>query len=132
MPIFDPLAHIPDKDPKTTWKDFLIKPAMMMAVFVVVGYATTWLSINFVKQDKFAQYVEKQIEHDKKQDEVFTQRYEITQEKLESILNQQVAYSEQLKAYNQVMLGIQKQVDNLDERLKFIERSHLGTNYFHP
>ena len=32
------------------------------------------------------------------------------------------AIYEQLKAYNQIMLGIQKQVDSIDERVKFIER----------
>ena len=119
----DPLTHLSDKDPKATWKDYLIKPAIMLAVFVVIGYITMWMSINFVKQDKFAEYVQHQIQNDTKQDGDAKQRFEITQGKLETIITQQVSYSEQLKAYNQVMLGIQKQVDNLDERLKYLERT---------
>jgi hypothetical protein len=122
----DPITHLDsNKDTKTTWKDYLLKPAIMLAAFVIFGYATTWLSINFVKQDKFAEFVQRQIETDKTQEERQQARWEVTQQKLETIINQQTAYSEQLKAYNQIMLGIQKQVDNLDERLKFVERSHV-------
>lgn len=120
----DPLTHMPDKDSKTSWKDFLVKPAIMLAVFVIIGYITMWMSINFVKQDKFAEYVQQQIQNDTRQDNDAKQRFEIIQGKLETIITQQVSYSEQLKAYNQVMLGIQKQVDNLDERLKYLERTN--------
>jgi uncharacterized protein YxeA len=122
----DPITHLDsNKNEKTSWKDYLLKPLIMLAAFIIFGYATTWLSINFVKQDKFAEYVQKQIEVDKVQEHSQQSRWEITQQKLETIINQQTAYSEQLKAYNQIMLGIQKQVDNLDERLKFVERTHL-------
>lgn len=123
MSIIDPLSHIPDKDGKVTWKEFLIKPALMFAIFIVLGYITTWLSVNFVKQDKFGEYVQRQMEADKKMSEQQQSRWELTQQKLETIINQQTAYTEQLKAYNQILLGIQKQVDNLDDRLKYLERT---------
>jgi hypothetical protein len=87
-----------------------------------------WLSLNFVKQDKFGEYVKTQIDNDKRQDEILKSRFEITQTKLETIINQQVAYTEQLKAYNTVMVAMQKQVDNIDERVKYIER----TSYHAP
>jgi hypothetical protein len=120
----DPITHLDaSKDSKTSWKDYLLKPLIMLIAFVVFGYATTWLSINFVKQDKFAEFVQRQIESDKKLGEKAQERYEVTQSKLETIINQQTAYTEQLKAYNQVLIGVQKQVDNLDERLKYLERS---------
>lgn len=120
----DPITHLDSKDSKTSWREYLIKPAIMLVGFIAIGYATTWLSVNFVKQDRFAEFVQKQIESDKKLEEQQQNRWELTQQKLETIINQQTAYTEQLKAYNQVMLGIQKQVDNLDDRVKYIERLH--------
>jgi uncharacterized protein YlxW (UPF0749 family) len=121
----DPITHLDaTKDAKASWKEYLMKPAIMVLAFVVFGYITTWLSVNFVKQDKFAEFSEKQIETNKSLEEKQQARWEITQQKLETIINQQTAYTEQLKAYNQIMLGIQKQVDNLDERLKYVERTH--------
>ena len=120
---FNPLSHL-DSSPKETtgWFGYFAKPAVMLLVALVFGYVTMWLSTNFVKQDKFAAYVDKQIASDQRQDQDAKNRFDITQQKLEQIINQQVSYTEQLKAYNQVMLGIQKQVDNIDERVKFIER----------
>ena len=120
---FNPLTHL-DSSPKDQgWVGYFAKPLVMLIIALVFGYVTMWLSSNFVRQDKFAAYVEKQLEGDKKQDQDAKTRFEITQSKLETIINQQVSYTEQLKAYNQIMIGIQKQVDNIDERVKFIERS---------
>ena len=123
---FNPITHL-DSSPKTTtsWTGYFAKPAVMLICAIILGYVTMWLNTNFVKQDKFALYVDKQIENDKRQDEILKNRFEITQTKLETIINQQVSYTEQLKAYNQIMLGIQKQVDNIDERVKFIEREKI-------
>jgi len=118
---FNPLSHIDSKH--NSWFAIFLKPLIMLIAAILIGYATTWLSSNFVRQDKFAIYVDKQIENDQRQDEVLKGRFEITQTKLETIINQQVSYTEQLKAYNQIMLGIQKQVDNIDDRVKYIERS---------
>jgi len=141
----DPLSHL-DSSPKinrprrTTdrteniqgWIGYFAKPAIMLLLALVFGYGTMWLSTNFVKQDKFAAYVDKQIANDQMQDENAKHRFDITQQKLEQIITQQVSYTEQLKAYNQVMVGFQKQVDNIDERVKFIERSDRLKNYSNP
>lgn len=111
------------------WFNYFLKPAIMLLLALVFGYGTMWLSTNFVKQDKFAAYVDKQIANDQQQDENAKHRFDVTQQKLEQIITQQVSYTEQLKAYNQVMVGFQKQVDNIDERVKFIERSDRLKNY---
>jgi hypothetical protein len=120
---FNPLTHLESSPSKTGWIGYFAKPAVMLLLALVFGYATMWLSTNFVRQDKFASYVERQIESDKRQDQVLKDRFDITQTKLETIINQQVSYTEQLKSYNQVMLAIQKQVDSLDDRLKYVERA---------
>lgn len=110
-----------------TWIQFFAKPLLTIAGIIFLGYFTMWLSLNYVKQDQFSEYVDKQIAQDKQQDVQSKERFEIIQSKLETIITQQVSYTEQLKAYNQVMLGIQKQVDGLDDRLKYIERSDRAT-----
>jgi hypothetical protein len=120
--------HILDRqfrrgDAFSNWFNILLKPALTILGVVLLGFVTMWMSINYVKQDQFAQYVQQQLDADKKQDVVSSERFEIIQSKLELIINQQTSYTEQLKAYNQVILGIQKQVDSLDDRVKYIERS---------
>jgi hypothetical protein len=102
--------------------NLIIKPLMTMLIFLAVGYYTLWMSTNYVKQDKFGNFVEKQIEADKRQDEITKTRFEVTQVKLETIINQQVAYGEQLKAYNQLLSNQQKQIDSLDGRVIYLER----------
>ena len=87
-----------------------------------------WMSTNYVRSDKFSQYVEKQIQSDKTQDEIFKNRFEITQTKLETIINQQIAYTEQLKAYNQLLSNFQKQVDSIDNRLMYLERNRNSSS----
>jgi hypothetical protein len=105
------------------WIQFFGKPLLSIVGLVFLGYFTMWLSLNYVKQDQFGQYVEKQLIQDSQQDKQAKERFDIIQTKLETIITQQVSYTEQLKAYNQVMLGIQKQVDSLDDRVKYIERN---------
>ena len=114
------------------WFNYFLKPAIMLLLALIFGYGTMWLSTNFVKQDKFAAYVDKQIANDQEQDENAKHRFDVTQQKLEQIITQQVSYTEQLKAYNQVMVGFQKQVDNIDERVKFIERADRTKIYSNP
>ena len=86
------------------------------------------MSTNYVRSDKFSQYVEKQIQFDKAQDEILKNRFEITQTKLETIINQQIAYTEQLKAYNQLLSNFQKQVDSIDNRLMYLERNRNSSS----
>jgi hypothetical protein len=77
-----------------------------------------------VHQENFSKYIEKQFENDKKQDEFSRNRFEVTQSKLDAIINQQVAYTEQLKAYNGLLINYQKQLDNINDRLLYIERGY--------
>jgi hypothetical protein len=117
----NPINHLPDfKTDK--WYGFLIKPALMIFVFVVFSYATLWLSQHFVTQDKFAVYVEREIENDKHVAEESQKRFEVTQTKLETIINNQSIFSEDLKHINQIESGLDKRMDNLDQRLIYIER----------
>jgi type IV secretory pathway VirB4 component len=80
------------------------------------------MSTTYVKQDKFVDYMKQQIELDKKQDEILKTRFEVTQGKLEIIINNQVSFTEQLKTYNQLLGGFQKQLDNIDSRVTYLER----------
>lgn len=108
--------------------NLILRPMLMLIIFLAVGYYTMWLSTNYVKADKFAAYIEKQIQADRQQDEIAKNRFEITQTKLETIINQQVAYTEQLKAYNQLMANYQKQMDSVIDRVVYLERSQRDNN----
>jgi hypothetical protein len=119
----NPLTHIPDLA-NDKWYGFLVKPAIMVFAFVIFSYVTLWMGQHYVTNEKFGEYVDRQVASDKKQDEEASKRFEITQAKLETIINQQVSYSEQLKAYNTIMVSIQKQVDNIDNRVIYLERYH--------
>jgi hypothetical protein len=122
MPL-DPLSYLEStKSKDISWFQYFLKPIITLLILVFFGYFTMWLSLNYVKNDTFAAYVERQILNDEKQDMIARERFDVIQIKLETIITQQVSYTEQLKAYNQVMIGMQKQVDNLDDRLKYIER----------
>lgn len=122
MPL-DPLSYLESTKPKDiSWFQYFLKPIVTLIILVFFSYFTMWLSLNYVKNDTFAAYVERQLANDEEQDRLATQRFDAIQNRLETILTQQVSYTEQLKAYNQVMLGIQKQVDSLDDRVKYIER----------
>jgi hypothetical protein len=107
----------------------LIKPFFTVVTLICMGYFTMWLSLNYVKQNEFAEYIEKQMVQDKIQDNTSKERFDVIQSKLETIITQQVSYSEQLKAYNQIMIGFQKQVDGLDDRLKYIERNDRNNKH---
>jgi hypothetical protein len=116
----DKLTSFEDKH--KSFLNVILRPLLMLLVFLAVGYYTMWMSTNYVKQDKFAAFVDKQIEADKRQDEILKNRFEITQTKLETIINQQVAYTEQLKAYNQLLANYQKQLDSISDRVMYLER----------
>jgi hypothetical protein len=117
----DPFHYIPDfKNDK--WYGFLIKPAVMVFFFVIFSYITLWMGQHFVTQDKFSLYVEKQIESEKTAAIESTKRFEVTQAKLETIINNQSIFSEDLKHINQTEAGLDKRMDNLDQRLIYIER----------
>lgn len=126
----DPFNHLPDfKSDK--WYGFLIKPAVMVFFFVIFSYITLWMGQHFVTQDKFSLYVEKQIESEKTAAIESTKRFEVTQAKLETIINNQSIFSEDLKHINQTEAGIDKRMDNLDQRLIYIERK-VGSSAVTP
>jgi septal ring factor EnvC (AmiA/AmiB activator) len=101
----------------------IVRPLFMLLIFLSVGYYTMWLSSTYVKQTDFRSWVEKQISQDSKQDELAKTRFEVVQTKLDSLINQQTIYTEQLKSFNQVVSNQQKQMDNLNERITYLERN---------
>ena len=116
----DPISHIDTS--KNSWIGVFLKPMIMLFAALAFGYATTWLSTNFVKQDQFSKYIEKQIDGDRKQDQDARERFEIIQAKLQTIINQQITYAEQAKLFNEVIQTIRKDVENIEERVKYLER----------
>ena len=106
-----------------------LRPLFMLLIFLSVGYYTMWLSSTYVKQSDFKTWIETQILQDAKQDKLAESRFEIIQTKLDSLINQQIAYNEQLKSINQLLLIQQKQIDALNERLIYLERT---AQKFHP
>jgi hypothetical protein len=101
----------------------VLRPLFMLLMFLSVGYYTMWLSSTYVKQVQFGQYIERQDTEDAKQDELAKTRFEIVQTKLDAIINQQTIYTEQLKSINQLMVNQQKDVDDLNERVTYLERN---------
>ena len=128
---FDPITHIDNPSANSKWYSIFIKPAIMVFCFVVFSYVTLWLGQHFVTQDRFSVYVERQIENDKHMAEEASKRFEVTQAKLETIINNQSIFSEDLKHINQTEAGLDKRMDNLDQRLIYIERK-VGSSVTTP
>lgn len=126
LSILSPISTIPEHK-SDKWYAAYIKPAVMLVAFMIFSYITLWMGQHYVTNDKFGEYVKIQTDSDKRQDLDAQRRFEVTQAKLETIINQQVSYTEQLKAYSQIMMSIQKQVDNIDNRVIYLERSSRGT-----
>jgi hypothetical protein len=103
-----------------------IKPIFGLFLVLTVGYYTTWMSLHYVKQDKFSDYINNQLEMDKKQDEVFKTRFDITQTKLETIIAQQITFTEQFKSLNLQISSTQKHLDNINERMTYLERHYFS------
>ena len=82
-----------------------------------------WLSTNYVGHAVFYEFIEKQTTADKQQDEQSKNRFEVVQSKLETIINQQVSYNEQIKTLNSFLTTHQKQYEMLNERLLYLERN---------
>jgi septal ring factor EnvC (AmiA/AmiB activator) len=127
----DPLSHFDSVSTSTKWYGPFIKPLVMVVLFVLFSYATLWMGQHYVTQDKFAVYVEKQIEADKLSAREAEKRFELTQQKLETIINNQSIFSEDLKHINQTEAGLDKRIDNLDQRLIYVER-HVGSDIATP
>lgn len=104
--------------------NLIIKPLLTLVAFLSMGYYTMWLSTNYVRQDKFSMYIEKQISMDRQQDDVYKTRFDLTQSKLEIIITQQTIFNEQLKTYNTLMASYQKQLDSINDRIIYLERKN--------
>lgn len=102
--------------------NLILKPLLILGATLSMGYYTTWLSANYVHQDKFSNYIEKQIVFDKQQDEILKNRFDLTQTKLEVIITQQTIFNEQLKTYNTMMTAYQRQLELLNDRIVYLER----------
>jgi len=120
----DPLAHL-DNVNSDKWYGPFIKPAIMLVAFVGFSYMTLWMGQHYVTQDKFAVYVERQIEADKASSKDSQQRFEVTQQKLETIINNQGIFAEDLKHINQTEANLDKRLDNLDNRIIYLERTAI-------
>ena len=97
-----------------TFMNIIFRPVLMLIIFLAVGYYTMWMSTNYVKQDKF-------IEYSEKQDKLMQSRFDVIQVKLDTVINNQTAYVEQLKAFTQLQAGQQRQLDSVGERLIWLE-----------
>lgn len=95
-----------------------IKPALMFVAFLSVGYYTLWMSANYVKRDTFEAYAAKQ-------DQIISSRFDVIQNRLETILNQQIVTSEQFKNLNLILNTQQKSLDILNDRITFLERNYF-------
>jgi hypothetical protein len=98
----------------------ILKPVLGFFAFICVGYYTLWLSSNYVKKETFDNYTTKQ-------DQILSSRFDTIQNKLEVILNQQIITTEQFKNLNLILNTQQKSLENISERVTFLER-----NYFKP
>ena len=123
----DPFSKLTKLEEK--YKGFinlLLKPLLTIMIVLSIGYYTMWMSVNYVKQDKFVSYINQQIEMDKKQDEVLKTRFDITQTKLETIIAQQITFTEQFKSLNLQISSTQKYLDNINERMTYLERHYFS------
>jgi len=123
----DPFTHLDSPSSvgnNNKWYTMFIKPAVMVVAFMMFSYATLWMGQHYVTQDKFAIFVEKQIESEKITAAESQKRFEVTQQKLETIINNQSIFTEDLKHINQTEAGLDKRMDNLDNRLIYIERRY--------
>jgi len=95
-----------------------LKPILGFFIFICIGYYTLWLSANYVKKETFDEYT-------KKQDQLLTSKFDSIKSKLETILEQQIITTEQFKNLNVILTTQQKSLDNISERVTFLERLYF-------
>lgn len=94
----------------------IIKSGLVFISFLAVGYYTLWMSSNYVRKDNFDAYIAKQ-------DQILNSRFDLIQNRLENILNQQIITTEQFKNLNIILSSQQKSLDVFNDRLTFLERN---------
>jgi hypothetical protein len=98
----------------------IVKSVLGLVAFICVGYYSMWLSNNYVKRETFEAYTSKQ-------DQLLSSRFDAIQSKLEIIINKQTISTEQFKNFSFVLDTQQKSIDNLNDRITFMERSVYKT-----
>lgn len=117
--VFDKLSVFEEKH--RSFINLIIKPLVAGIVFLCIGYYTSWLSSNYVKKELFENYIEKQ-------DKIYEGRFEITNSKLETIIAQQISFSEQFKTLNLQISSTQKNLDSINERITYLERLYYNNS----
>lgn len=117
LDFFDKLSFFEEKH--RSFINLFLKPLIAALAFLCIGYYTSWLSSNYVKKELFEKYIEKQ-------DKLYESRFEITNTKLETILAQQISFSEQFKLLNLQISSTQKNLDSINERITYIERLYYN------
>jgi peptidoglycan hydrolase CwlO-like protein len=111
--IFDKLSFFEQKH--RSFINLFVKPLVACLAFLAIGYYTSWLSTNYVKKELFEQYIERQ-------DKIYESRFQVTSSKLETIIAQQISFSEQFKSLNMQISSTQKNLDSINERITYLER----------
>ena len=117
LDFFDKVSFFEEKH--RSFINLFLKPLIVALAFLCVGYYTSWLSSNYVKKELFEKYIEKQ-------DKLYESRFEITNTKLETIIAQQISFSEQFKLLNLQISSTQKNLDSINERITYIERLYYN------
>jgi hypothetical protein len=117
LDFFDKLSFFEEKH--RSFINLFLKPLIAALAFLCIGYYTSWLSSNYVKKELFEKYIEKQ-------DKLYESRFEITNTKLETIIAQQISFSEQFKLLNLQISSTQKNLDSINERITYIERLYYN------
>jgi peptidoglycan hydrolase CwlO-like protein len=117
--IFDRLTIFEQKH--RSFINLFVKPLIACFVFLAIGYYTSWLSTNYVKKELFEKYIDRQ-------DKIYESRFEITNSKLETIIAQQITFSEQFKSLNMQISSTQKNLDSINERITYLERLYYKQN----
>lgn len=113
LDFFDKVSYFEEKH--RSFINLFLKPLIAGMAFLCIGYYTSWLSSNYVKKEIFEKYIEKQ-------DKLYESRFEITNTKLETIISQQITFAEQFKLLNLQISSTQKNLDNINERITYMER----------
>lgn len=84
--------------------DYIVKPLLMAFIGLALSYHTLWLSANYVKQTDYNAQID------------------VINQKLDVIIQNQVAYKEQLATVNLLISNDEKKFDSQDERIRWLER----------
>lgn len=117
--VFDKLSLFEEKH--RSFINLIIKPLVAGIIFLCIGYYTSWLSSNYVKKELFENYIEKQ-------EKLYDSQFQITNSKLETIIAQQITFSEQFKTLNLQIASTQKNLDNINERITYLERLYHSSS----